>query len=123
MKKKRILLMLALLLLGGVVATNQSTQAKYANEKRYIIQFDTPIIKNSSEISDEKTLETQEQIDSQTSESIVESSEEMTVPVDTTETTIQENPETIGIVEPGYSEVETDISENLSRPSLIEEEE
>lgn len=123
MKKKRILLMLALLLLGGVVATNQSTQAKYANEKRYIIQFDTPIIKNSSEISDEKTLETQEQIDSQTSESIVESSEEMTAPVDTTETTIQENPETIGIVEPGYSEVETDISENLSRPSLIEEEE
>lgn len=123
MKKKRILLMLALLLLGGVVATNQSTQAKYANEKRYIIQFDTPIIKNSSEISDEKTLETQEQIDSQTSESIVESSEEMTVPVDTTETTIQENPETIGIVEPSYSEVETDISENLSRPSLIEEEE
>lgn len=115
--------MLALLLLGGVVATNQSTQAKYANEKRYIIQFDTPIIKNSTEISDEKTLETQEQIDSQTSESIVESSEEMTVPVDTTETTIQENPETIGIAEPGDSEVETDISENLSRPSSIEEDE
>ncbi|OJG73208.1 hypothetical protein RV11_GL002018 [Enterococcus phoeniculicola] len=47
----------------------------------------------------------------------------MTMPVDTTETTIQENPETIGIVEPGYSEVETDISENPSRPSSIEEDE